>query len=78
MSRLFEPIKEQFNQCKNVFVQYKIFVPILLALVISAMSLSFVFGKTITSLQNKVEQVESNYFLLLDIKKSVDSLLTKD
>ena len=78
MSKLFAPIRDQFEQCKNVFVQYKIFVPILLALVISAMSLSFVFGRTITNLQNKVEKVENNYILLQDIKKAVDSLLIKD
>lgn len=71
-------MNKEFEKCKNIFVQYKIFVPILLALLISAMSLSFVFGKNITNLQNKIEQVENSYIILQDIKKAVDSLLIKD
>jgi len=68
--------KNNLDKCLFIFVQYKIFVPILLALVLTAAALSYNFGRNLSTLEHKVSVVETNFLLLKDIKSSIDTLIT--
>ena len=68
--------KTNLDKCLFIFVQYKIFVPILLALVLTAAALSYNFGRNLSTLEHKVSVVETNFLLLKDIKSSIDTLIT--
>jgi len=70
-------IEDQFHKCKDIFVQNKIFVPILIAVLLSAVVVSFSFGQKLSTTENKIESIEEYNGILLDIKKSVDSLVAK-
>jgi len=70
-------INEQFKKCKDVFVQYKVFLPILAGMIIALAALGFTFGQQIGETKAQVEKVESYYEVLTSIKTSVDSLVKK-
>jgi len=72
-----QAIKDQFSHCKNLFISYKIFVPILSALIVGAIVISLSFGEKIGSITNKVNTLETSQELLIDIKISLDSLVKK-
>lgn len=72
-----QAVKDQFVRCKNVFISYKVFVPILGALIIGAVVISLSFGEKIGTISEKINTLETSQELLIDIKTSLDSLVKK-
>ena len=65
-----QAIKDQFNKCKDIFVQYKIFVPVLAALLIGLAVTGFSLGR-------EIEKVKTKHEILIDINTKIDSLMRK-
>ena len=73
-----QAIEKQHDRCKSIFVQYRVLVPILAALIVGMVVASFSFGQQLKSAELKVEKVEKIYGRLINIETAIDSLLKKD
>lgn len=70
-------IEDQFKKCKYIFIQNKIIIPILLGIILTAVVISFSFGKQINLVENEITNYQQDRDILLNIKMSIDSLLTR-
>ena len=66
-----QAIKDRFESCKNVFVQYKVLVPVLIGLILSALLVGLAFGEKVNNIE------KSNIEVLKKIEMSIDSLLRR-
>jgi hypothetical protein len=65
-----QAIKDQFVKCKDIFVQYKIFVPILATLLIGLVITGFTLGR-------EIEKVKTEHEVLIEMNTKIDSLMRK-
>lgn len=68
-------LEEQFIRCKEIFVQNKLFIPILITMIIGVLISGFTAGVQITKLQNRITDIERTPILLQNIEKKLDTVI---